>query len=212
MQFDLVCVGDWAPTTGLIDQRLVIRCMSSSTVTIKVNNHMPFHHVLVSLDPEPEKLRSVFTDLSESELKDKFLRPYQMGQKFVSENEIIPTDRIRKVHIVRTARANEVERSDIHKKSMESIRKFNSEGSVILMSGGRGYDPEDILEAGADVTAKYLPLPPGITRESTGLKRFVNHWISKPVTAIVALLSLLSVLITITLGWNQFFAIVKQYL
>lgn len=121
-----------------------------------------FYHILLSLEPEPTKLRSILVNLSERELMDKFLVPYRKGKNIVCANEIIPVANIRKLHIVRTARDNESERVALQERSFKEIQEFNRQSrSVVLISPGRGYDPEDILEVGEDVTNTVVAGPPG---------------------------------------------------
>lgn len=148
---------------------------------------MAFHHVLLSLDPEPNKLRSVFVDLSENELKTKFVTPYRKGRSFVSDNEIIVLTGIRKVHIIRTDQKNETERSALHDRSLREIDEFNRNSSIRLISLGRGYDPEDILEVGQDVTSTFINGPPGYAATPTLTSSVINHpWLVGIGTAVIA--------------------------
>lgn len=140
---------------------------------------MPFHHVLLALESEPTKLRCVLTDLTEEDLKAKFLRPYRKGQNIVCGNEVIPVSQIRKLHIVRTARDNEAERNALQEQSLKEIQEFNRQSdSVVLISPGRGYAHEDILEVGKDVTATFVSGPPGHAAAPTPVVGFLNNqWI-----------------------------------
>ena len=140
---------------------------------------MPFHHVLLALESEPTKLRCILADLTEKDLKTKFLRPYRKGQNIVCGNEVIPVSQIRKLHIVRTARENETERSALQDRSFKEIQELNKQSeSVVLISPGRGYDPEDILEVGEDVTTMFVSGPPGHASAPTTVVRFLNNqWI-----------------------------------
>ena len=78
------------------------------------------------------------------------------------DKEVIRIVNIKKVEIIRTAQTSEIELSTIQKRSRSEIDEFNSQSeSVFLIGLGRGQDPEDIVEAGEDVTSKYIVGPPG---------------------------------------------------
>ena len=139
---------------------------------------MAYYQVLVAVEQEPDKLRQVFEDLEEKELKPKFLTPYKKGTSLICGNEIIPVLQIRKIHIVRTTQRNEVERENLNAKSVREIERLNRESSgVVFISPGSGYDPGDILEAGEDVTKKYVTGHPGAASGLSPLGRFAsNSW------------------------------------
>ena len=123
---------------------------------------MAYYQVLLAVEQEPDKLRQVFEDLEENDLKPKLVTPYKKGTSLICGNEIIPVLQIRKIHIVRTAQRNEVEREDLHTKSVREIDRLNRESSgIVFISPGSGYDPGDILETGEDVTKKYITGHPG---------------------------------------------------
>ncbi|OGT90775.1 MAG: hypothetical protein A2286_01535 [Gammaproteobacteria bacterium RIFOXYA12_FULL_61_12] len=140
---------------------------------------LAYYQVLVSVEQAPNEMRQVFADLAESDLKQKLLRPYRQGTSLISGNEIVPVSQIRKIHVVRTARTDEVERAELHTKSVREIDQFNRDSdSVVLISAGSGYDPQDILEAGEDVTAKYISGHPGADSGPSALVRLIsNPWL-----------------------------------
>jgi len=145
---------------------------------------MTYHHVLVAVEHDPAKLKCVFEDLSEQELMKQFVTPYRKGQDIFSDNEIIPVSDIRKVHVVRTEQTNEVEREAINQQSLQRIDELNrSSDSVVIISPGHGYDPEDILEAGQDVTATYLKGPSG--QAGTIHRMLNNSWVVSIVTGVI---------------------------
>lgn len=160
---------------------------------------LAYYQVLVSVEQAPNEMRQVFADLAESDLKQKLLRPYRQGTSLISGNEIVPVSQIRKIHVVRTARTDEVERAELHAKSVREIDQFNRDSdSVVLISAGSGYDPQDILEAGEDVTAKYISGHPGSASGQSGLN---NPWI---VGLVVALAGGLAVAYLVwRFGWNK---------
>lgn len=140
---------------------------------------MSFYQVLVAVEPEPGKLRCVLTDLSEPQLRAQFVESYRKGRDLVCGNEIIPIASLRKVHVVRTERDDAQERESLNAKSLREIEAINRQpGGVVFLSLGRGYDPEDILEVGADVTAEFISGPPGGAHDKDVLSRLLsNPWV-----------------------------------
>lgn len=160
---------------------------------------MAFYQVLIAVEQEPDKLRQVFEDLDENELKPKLVIPYRKGTSLICGNEIIPILQIRKIHIVRTAQRNEVEREDLHRKSVREIDRLNRESSgIVFISPGSGYDPADILEAGDDVTRKYIIGHPGAAAGLPPLARFAgNPWFVTVVGGLVVAYLIWK------FGWNK---------
>jgi hypothetical protein len=66
-----------------------------------------FHHVIVTLG---ETDKCLFSDLSEKDLRKRFVRPYRRGRKILSGNEVIDVRAISKLHVIRTVRTSEEER------------------------------------------------------------------------------------------------------
>ncbi|HEU4687620.1 MAG TPA: hypothetical protein VFS23_04615 [Vicinamibacterales bacterium] len=159
---------------------------------------MPYYHVLISLNNESQQLRVVFHDLSELQLRTQFARPYAKGADLVCGNEIVPVARICRRHIVRTTQPEKDERDALNAKSLAEIDAMNRQpGGVIFLSAGRGYNPEDILEVGEDVTSQYIQGPPGYASRSGILAAFVNNqWILAIVTGLIV------TGVAWWLGWN----------
>lgn len=139
---------------------------------------MPYFHVLVAFRDAPNKIKCIYSDLSGSDLESKFLKPYRAGRSTLSGSEIIDITSIVSTQIIETARIMELELNDIQKKSWEEIEDFNRQSnSVTLVSIGRGHEPEDIVEGGADVTSKFITAPPG-QQASSSLSMILNHpWV-----------------------------------
>ena len=144
---------------------------------------MPYFHVLVTL---PGKGLRLLSDLSEGDLKRQFLWPYRSAKPILSANEVIETKLIEKVTIIRTERPSADELKTIQDRSYVAVQEFNrSQDSAVLISAGRGYDPEDIVEAGTDVTGAYISFPPG-EGEWPLISAVVNHpWISTIITGVI---------------------------
>jgi hypothetical protein len=127
---------------------------------------MPFFHVVAKVGKD-EKFRSLFKDLSADELKIRFTKPFEKGTSFFCGNDLIAPSDLRTIQIIQTERDDKVERDEMNRKDLESIRKLNnSSAGVVFISPGRGYEPQHIAEVGVDVTHTYVKGPPG----------FRSHW------------------------------------
>lgn len=136
---------------------------------------MIYFHVLVKLEGSPDKIRRLLSDLSHKELEESFLKPYRRGQRMLVGGAVIDTMAITFTRIVETTRLSEVELLEIQKKSLREIDEINRRSdSVTWLSIGRGHDPEDIQEAGPDVTARFINAPPGQDQASL-LSGIYNH-------------------------------------
>ena len=117
---------------------------------------MSHHHVIAKVDSE-SKLRVLFVDLEAKALSERFVKPFEKGTPFFSGNDLISPNDLRSVQIVRTERPDAVERDELNRKDKESIDRLNEPGSgVLFLSVGGGYEPQDIAEAGVDVTQEFI--------------------------------------------------------
>jgi hypothetical protein len=140
---------------------------------------MAHYHVMLTFQAAPDKVRCMFTDLTERDLRTRFLVPYRKGRSFLCGNEIVEPSTIKKVTLVKTARASAAELKDIQDNSWREVEEFNRNSPVVLVSAGRGYDAEDIAEAGEDVTALFISGPPGHGGRWKVVSAVVNHpWVS----------------------------------
>lgn len=123
---------------------------------------MAYFHVFLRFDQADVDYEQIFSDLSESQLKDRFLKPYRKANDILAKGRIVKAAQINSLLIVRTKDTNDVTRERINSASLNRISEMNREpGGMIIFSPGSGYDPEDILEEGEDVTADYIDGPPG---------------------------------------------------
>jgi hypothetical protein len=122
---------------------------------------MAFHHVIATLGPGTQ-VRVLFTDLTSEELAKQFIRPYEQGKPFFAGHELISPHELRSIQIIRTQRPGRTERDEINRKDRDRIDRLNASGSgLVLISAGAGHEPEDIAEAGEDVTHTVIKGPPG---------------------------------------------------
>ena len=122
---------------------------------------MAFHHVFATLGPE-KQARMLFVDLTSKELVKQFIKPYEQGKPFFAGHELISPHNLRSIHIIRTRGLDRTERDEINRKDRERIDRLNASGSgLVLISAGAGHAPEDIAEAGEDITHSVIKGPPG---------------------------------------------------
>lgn len=124
---------------------------------------MAYFHVIVKVRASDDFI-SLFDDLTVDDLRAKFLVPYENGTSVFSASSILPVSEISAVKIIETNRDSRTERESIYRRNRESIDEMNRrDDGVYILSGGFGYSPEDIEEAGLDVTSIYIKRGPGTT-------------------------------------------------
>jgi hypothetical protein len=145
-----------------------------------------FHHVLLELTDAPNKPRCVFFDLSERELKTRFVKPYRKGKNILCGNEVIRVENIRRVQIIRTDQTMAVELDVIKTRSRKWRDDFNRRSdSLVFLDDGLGYDLEDIAEAGEDVAPRHIVGPPGHAASGV-LRSFLNNgWVKTIGTGLI---------------------------
>ena len=147
---------------------------------------MPYFHV-VAKTTSGDKYSCLFLDLSQEDLMRKFVRPYENGKKFFSGNDIYSPADLISIKIIKTARTAQVERDEINRKHREKIDETNrSSQYAVFISLGGGYEPEDIAEAGEDVTHSFIKGPPGLKAGKFSAPLKAVGWIGGIVAAVAA--------------------------
>jgi hypothetical protein len=170
---------------------------------------MAYFHVIAKLAQESEPV-CLFKDLTLDDLRLKFLRHYDAGRDFLTGAEVVSCKDIRSVRIIETLRDDETEREAINRRSRAEIDEINrSSESSFFISLGSGWEPEDIAEAGEDVTSLYIKGAPGHlshagSKASTTLtvsrKAWHEHSIVKATIAIIV--AVVSGGLIYAFGWN----------
>ena len=147
---------------------------------------MAYYHVIAKVGSDA-KLRVLFADLSDDDLQARFLKPYEKGTPFFSGNDLISPEELRSVQVILTSRPDEEERSDIHRKSLERIARLNAEGpGPVIISAGAGHRPEDIAEAGEDVTHVVIKGHPGFRAGKWDPSIKVMAWVGGIAASVLA--------------------------
>ena len=139
---------------------------------------MPYYHVLITFTDSPKNPQCVLDDLSEQELKTKFVRLYKKGKDILCDKDVVRIKNIKSVQIIRTNKKNEDERSIIQEKSFKRLQELNkSSNSISIINLGYGYKLEDIAYAGEDVTSQYIIGAPGHETSNFIVSFLNNPWI-----------------------------------
>jgi hypothetical protein len=133
-------------------------------------NTPPFFHVVVWLKPAPTVARLVFCDLSESELKSRFLKPYRRGTQIVVSGEVIDLKEISSVTISKTQKAKDQEMDALRQASRASVEKLNRESNWVVFIGSPAHYDEEIASVGENVTDRFVPSAPGSSTFLTSLQ------------------------------------------
>ena len=146
---------------------------------------MSYYHVIAKIGTEG-KHRSLFSDLTASELARLFIRPYEKGQSFFSGNDLFAPSDLKSIQIVETRLDSHTERDEINRNDREQIDEINraSQHSIFLSLGG-GYEPEDIAQAGIDVTHTFIKGPPGFKSRGHSLSSTAIAWTAGIVATVI---------------------------
>jgi hypothetical protein len=143
-----------------------------------------FYHVIGAVDDRKAKM--LFSDLTLKDLISDFVRPYERGEKFFAGGRVVAPSELRLVRIVETAVPESDARGKINQDDLASIAEINRTLGFIIISPGRGYEPDDLVEAGTDVTRTYLRGGPGSSVGLLGLSKQAIGWTLGIVAAVIA--------------------------
>ena len=140
--------------------------------------YMSYYQVILKLKNSGASSQHVLVDAVEGELLSRIVKPYRKGSNIFHDSTVIDCGDIEKIMIVRTENKNELEREKLNNASLNRIDEMNRESdSFVIISPGGGYDPEDILEAGTDVTETYIKGPPGYSKAGALQEFIYNPWV-----------------------------------
>ncbi|PPT78288.1 hypothetical protein XaplCFBP3122_03115 [Xanthomonas arboricola pv. populi] len=120
-----------------------------------------FHHVFVTLKGADKK-QALFVDLSSSELKKRFVRPYKRGKPvLLIDRTVVQTRDITWTSICVTPQAAEPTLERLQEDSRRHTDELNNRGGPVMFMGHLFWSNEDLIGEGADVTGSYIYGPPG---------------------------------------------------
>lgn len=136
-----------------------------------------YFHVVIALKSHPKTFVFLLGDLSEHQLKRDFILPYQKGGAIMSNNSLIALSDISSVWIRSTEEDKDASLLAMRLSNDEATERFNRQSQhVIMMPGNFGYNDEDIVHSGKDVTRHYISGPPGT---GTALSNLIG-WLNNP--------------------------------
>ncbi|MCE4512813.1 hypothetical protein [Xanthomonas hortorum] len=120
-----------------------------------------FHHVFVTLKGADKK-QALFVDLSPSELKKRFVRPYKRGKPvLLIDRTVVQTRDITWTSIRVTPQAAGPTLERLQEDSRRHTDELNNRGGPVMFMGHLFWSNEDLIGEGADVTGSYIYGPPG---------------------------------------------------
>lgn len=134
-----------------------------------------FYQVLAAIGDR--KTEMLFSDLTAKELEKVFVAPYKRGKTFFAGKSVVNPSEFRTVRIIETPVKEAEARDRINRESLAEIAEINRTSGFTLISAGQGYEPEDVAEAGADVTRTFLRGGPGSSNSLLGLSKTAAGWL-----------------------------------
>lgn len=133
-----------------------------------------FYHVIGAV--EDRKPEMIFSDLTRKVLMSDFVGPYRRGETFFAGAQIVAPSKLRSVRIVETTTREADACAQLNREDLAQIAEFNRTSGITIISPGRGYDPDDLADAGRDVTSIYLKGGPGSSAGLLGLSKAAIGW------------------------------------
>ena len=147
---------------------------------------MSYLHVTVKKKGSDDWI-CIFTDLSDTQLRKKLVRPYRLGRAIYYDGNILSPSDISKIRVNETESPHEEELKSVQEESFRQVQEFNrSNSGVTLVSAGHGYNDYEINECGTDVTHKYIAGGPGTGTLGTLVSDFIKHpWVVRIVGGLI---------------------------
>ena len=139
---------------------------------------MSYYQVILKLKNPESSFQHILVDASEEELLFKIVKPYRNGCNIFHDSTVIDCGDIEKINIVCTEDKNEKARDKLNDESFKRMDEITRNyDSLVIIGPGAGYDPEDIVEAGKDVTENYIKGPPGYGKAGVLQEFIYNPWV-----------------------------------
>ncbi len=143
-----------------------------------------FYQVLAAIGDR--KTEMLFSDLTARELGQEFVAPYRRGKTFFAGTTVVNPSELRKVRIIETPVKEAEARDRINRDSLAEIAEMNRTSGLMIISPGQGYEPEDVAEAGVDVTRTFLRGGPGSSNGLMGISKTAAGWLLTIVASVLA--------------------------
>lgn len=142
-----------------------------------------YFHVLLTYEGKDEEFG--IRDLSEVDLKDKFVKPYNRGDTFLVGNKVTAPDKVTAVRILVSSEHSKVllEREQQRRVAADDVINRTDPGFFILRAHTMG--SEDLAGLSVDVTQRYIKRLPG-SRPGPASGFFNHPWMLAVVAAAVS--------------------------
>ncbi|UXZ55628.1 hypothetical protein LOS15_06270 [Halomonas sp. 7T] len=141
---------------------------------------MSFYHVFGEVGEAEEVLihrRTLFIDLTHSELVKCFIKPYEKGNDFISKsNEIISIKNLRSVEIICTKNSCEIEKNALRIKEREELDQLYGPGHDYVYPNIGDTTYRDLFNVGENVNKLYIKGHPGFKAGRWELLKKVMIW------------------------------------
>lgn len=111
---------------------------------------------------------------------------YKRGRAFFAGTSIVAPAELRKVQVIETPVKEAEARDRINRDSLAHTAEMNRTSGLFIISLGQGYEPEDIIVAGTDVTRTFLRVGPGSSSGLLGLSKNAIGWMLGIVASVLA--------------------------
>tara|TARA_R110000850_G_scaffold276394_1_gene418362 strand:+ start:2215 stop:2685 length:471 start_codon:yes stop_codon:yes gene_type:complete len=131
--------------------------------------------------------RVLFKDLTRRELVKRFIKPYEKGGDFLSDNhDIIPLSFLRTIEIIRTEYPSKIEQDELRRKEREEIERLHGPDSGYVYDSAGDPTYRDLNKVGENVNHIFLKGQPGYKarRWEPSLKAIA--WVSGVVATVIA--------------------------
>ena len=135
-------------------------CRLAQTLGVRLTT-MPYLHVVISEESEPNKQRCIFHDLNEGSLASNFLKPYKRGRNILSNGEVITLSSIRKIVISQTDSDSEALLERFNDEAHKSWEKdLNGSKGYVVLGLPFTYSYDDLATLGKNVTSQFISEAP----------------------------------------------------
>lgn len=134
----------------------------------------------------------LFADLNESQLRKQFLKPYRKGGAVAVSGQAIDVSELVAVKIAATPHPKKTALEALQQDSLSAIEQRNLQSAWPTPdTAAYGWDDEDIMYAGEDVTLRYIASGP---RSQSALRRALRGRWSRVIAGAMVLLAMSALL------------------
>lgn len=151
-----------------------------------------YFHVVVCTSRAAHTPVLLFADLDESQLRKQFLKPYRKGGTVLAGGQATDVSELVAVKIVATPHPKKTALEALQQDSLSAIEQRNLQSAWPTPdTAAYGWDDEDVMYAGEDVTLGYIA---GGPRSKSALRRALRGRWSRVIAGAMVLLAMSALL------------------